>query len=591
NTSFQSREISPHIITEDQPFKSSVSKGETNHSMSQTNNPHSLGRIKIMTSLKRSSKLFRTLSSKCITRQESVRNSSWGSAGAESVEASLAVETTEDLQTTNSNITIPTKMFSTSSSCESSSESDDDSTANIDSIDESHGQSSSSAHHFSPIAPIEEALVELGRNPSQEKLARVAGQRAKVQIENCLSRKNGNPLSCPEHFRAVPEYSKSDLIIGKHLGKGSFSDAFEITLVMDAESRRNDADDLDAIFAGLETEFAGVAVSSCSFKGTTSVKNGRSRPTATRRNSICVGSNKAGPVISSVGRKHGERSVTLVMKCLRPKIRSNPEQFLIGVDDLIQETAILASLDHPNIVKLHGRASGDLTEAFQKLDDGYFILLDRLQHTLEDRIDHWKQIHPAGGGSAAPLMNQVSATSQLADALDYLHGKKIIFRDLKPANVGFDYSGALKLFDFGLAVGIPDDPNHFLYEPCGTPRYMAPEVAFQKGYGLEADVYSFGILAWEIFALKKPFSSIKTSKEFRDAVFVKGKRPKVGKHWSRVLKDLVSSSWEYNPDERPSMELVKIMTKAFLREMSKNDTNATDGPKQKKMFKRLTWDI
>mmetsp|Transcript_5355 Transcript_5355/g.10989 ORF Transcript_5355/g.10989 Transcript_5355/m.10989 type:complete len:588 (+) Transcript_5355:95-1858(+) len=585
----------PRTITELRPFQNSTYSEETDQqARSQPNNPHRLSR-KIMPSLRRSSVLLRTLSSTSKIHQASARSSGCNSSAA--VAATLGGVLGEDLHKTNSTIVMPTKTISSSCSCESSSESNEDDTANIDSKDESFDQSTSSVHNFSPIVSLESVLEDLGRNPSPEKLARVAGQRAKDQIENCLSGKNGNPLSCPEKFRAVPEYFKSDLIIGKFLGKGTFSDAFEITLVMEddkpitSESLSNDADDLETIFAGLETKFTGVAVSSSSFKGTTPAKNGGGQPAITRRNSICVGSNKAGPVTSSVGRKHCERSVTLVMKCLRPKIRSDPEQFLIGVDDLIHETAILASLDHPNIVKLHGRASGDLTKAFQKLDDGYFILLDRLQHTLEDRIDHWKQIHPAGGGSAAPLLSQVSATCQLAEVLDYLHGKNIIYRDLKPSNVGFDSSGTVKLFDFGLAAGIPDDRNHMLYEPCVTPRYMAPEVALVKGYGLKADVYSFGILAWEIFTLKKPFSSIKTSREFRDAVFVKGKRPKLGKTWSIGLKELVSSCWEINPDERPGMDLVKTMMNAFLREMSKNDTYAVNAPRPRKMFKRLTWDI
>jgi serine/threonine protein kinase len=94
----------------------------------------------------------------------------------------------------------------------------------------------------------------------------------------------------------------------------------------------------------------------------------------------------------------------------------------------------------------------------------------------------------------------------------YLHNKMIVFRDLKPANTGFDSRGVLKLFDFGFAlctaaptVKLDDGKEpHLLYDKCGTPRYMAPEVGLEMGYCFTADVHSFGILLWRICALKKP---------------------------------------------------------------------------------------
>ena len=80
----------------------------------------------------------------------------------------------------------------------------------------------------------------------------------------------------------------------------------------------------------------------------------------------------------------------LAMKCLRPQIRSDAEQFIIGVEDLVHETLLLASLDHPNIIKLRGRSGECISNSF-RLSDGFFILLDRLTDTLEDRIIRWKK--------------------------------------------------------------------------------------------------------------------------------------------------------------------------------------------------------
>lgn len=308
---------------------------------------------------------------------------------------------------------------------------------------------------------------------------------------------------------------------------------------------------------------------------------------------------------SSLSRpKRSERRLTLAMKCLRPQIRSNAEQFLIGVEDLVHETAMLASLEHPHIVKLYGRAGtkqgedGDMSKSVYdsfKLSDGYFILLDRLKDTLDDRILRWKKMQ---GKSSNPTMAQVKTAMSVADALAYLHGLNIVFRDLKPANVGFDSMGVLKLFDFGFAVGIDephknaegsissaDSDDGLLYEKCGTPRYMAPEVGLGLGYGLPCDVYSFGILLWEICSLTKPFAKVKSAAEFHRVVFEKGTRPKIGKSWPIALKDLIASCWGETIDDRPSMAHCKSILAAHVRELQRNPQ---PGGRKRGMLRRLT---
>ena len=100
----------------------------------------------------------------------------------------------------------------------------------------------------------------------------------------------------------------------------------------------------------------------------------------TLRGSICIGTlSLQGPAAASGERR--TRKMPVAMKCLRPQIRSNAEQFLIGVEDLVHETAVLASLSHPHIIKLHGRARGTADNSL-RLSDGYFILIDRLRGKL-----------------------------------------------------------------------------------------------------------------------------------------------------------------------------------------------------------------
>jgi len=205
-------------------------------------------------------------------------------------------------------------------------------------------------------------------------------------------------------------------------------------------------------------------------------------------------------ILSRPSQKHNKHKVILAMKCLRPQIRPNADQFQVGIQDLVHETAILASLDHTNIIKIHGRADGRDSNSFL-LGDGFFILLDKLTETLEERIHRWNDL---SYGKAAPSLSQVNAACSIADAMSYLRSKRIVFRDFKPANVGFDSTGVMKLFDFGFAICMDDSPrcqsmcndepwdykkSSLLYDRCSTPRYMVPEVELELGHSLPSDVY------------------------------------------------------------------------------------------------------
>jgi len=529
-------------------------------------------------------------------------------------------------------------------------------------------------------------LERLGDRPSKQELANIAAIRAKEYIEEVLETNVTN--SNRATWDGIPQYTKRDLLVGQYLGKGTFSDVFEVIATVEEEKKmpsreswKEDGKDLDAL---LENKFngsfkslgsSGISKGSdrtsskerkenakkgtaidVSWKEETAddldkeidamfghiVKNeedldkeidamfGTGNPSSTSRatpktstpteasavesfrpqktnrrrrgrhnsdslgQSVCLGTHDRRQ--SSSSSQTTTRRVIMAMKCLRPQIRSDADQFLIGVEDLVSETAMLASLHHPNIVKLHGRAGGCVSS------DGYFILLDRLQDTLDDRIQRWKK---ANHSKDPPGLSQIRSATAIADALSYLHSKRIVFRDLKPANVGFDSAGTLKLFDFGFATRIDDesadeendsvcggsdnsvDASNLLYDKCGTPRYMAPEVGLEEGYALPADVYSFGILLWEICALKKPFGQVRTADEFQRTVFERGTRPKLSKHWPEVLKKLTVICWSAFPRERPEMSLVKSMLAAHARELSSRNGGGQNHLR-KSIYRRLT---
>lgn len=89
--------------------------------------------------------------------------------------------------------------------------------------------------------------------------------------------------------------------------------------------------------------------------------------------------------------------------------------------------------------------------------------------------------------------------------LEALHERSIVYRDLKPENVMLDHQGYVKLVDFGLAKRLEDSPH--TYTCSGTPHYMAPEVIAGHGYGTECDIWSLGVIFFELVCGRLPFGA------------------------------------------------------------------------------------
>ncbi|NWZ47430.1 KGP2 kinase, partial [Haliaeetus albicilla] len=93
----------------------------------------------------------------------------------------------------------------------------------------------------------------------------------------------------------------------------------------------------------------------------------------------------------------------------------------------------------------------------------------------------------------------------VVEGLEYLHGRGIVYRDLKPENLMLDQSGYVKLVDFGFAKELGRGEKTYSF--CGTPEYLAPEMLRQEGHDFAVDFWMLGILTFELLVGRPPFHS------------------------------------------------------------------------------------
>jgi len=188
---------------------------------------------------------------------------------------------------------------------------------------------------------------------------------------------------------------------------------------------------------------------------------------------------------------------TYAMKHLKARLLKQGENFRLAAAELAVEAHMLASFDHPNVMQIRGWAANGVASYTDGRHDSFFLLLDRLDETLDQRIATWQKqplpsqhvmASPHSGNIVSDLLRRfsISAVSEdpaitheqammqkqqardleslhlekvgicveIASALAYLHSKGVIFRDLKPNNIGFLH-GRVQLFDFGLSRELP----------------------------------------------------------------------------------------------------------------------------------------
>jgi len=154
--------------------------------------------------------------------------------------------------------------------------------------------------------------------------------------------------------------------------------------------------------------------------------------------------------------------------------------------------------------------------------------------------------------------------------------------------LGFSIDGTVKVFDFGLAkvienASVDSDQSYTMSGETGSLRYMAPEVADGLPYNGSVDVYSFGIILWELTAGKKPFEGL-NRELFYERIVHGGERPPLSRKFPADLSKLVNECWDASPSNRPRFrDIVSRMEKMYEVERER-----VGGKKKKKMLPKIT---
>ena len=368
-------------------------------------------------------------------------------------------------------------------------------------------------------------------------------------------------------------FHRHEIKVGELVGTGSFSEVYEISSFDLINDNENTYVDGAAVKRRLSNSF---------LKSSTSKQSPQLGPSRIRkRDDILVKHNKN----SQEQRTGANFQSRYVIKHLAEKLQEDPKLFKRAVRDMTNEAALMQAINHPHIARLCGMAFNGAAALADGKHDSFFLVLDRLYETLDSRIEAWNRDKIQQGPSYylestandSRLALKANYAWQIASALEYLHERRIIFRDLKPQNLGFkeihpDHPerDVLSLFDFGLARNLPAESKAnkdgmFLMSLVGTRRYMAPEVVLTKTYNVLADTYSWALVFFEMVTQQRPYDGIQRN-EHKEYICRQGKRPKLYSYYSlpQELETMLRLAWAQDITRRLSMSEVCNTLKTFL---------------------------
>ncbi|XP_063986670.1 serine/threonine-protein kinase mos-like [Diachasmimorpha longicaudata] len=202
-------------------------------------------------------------------------------------------------------------------------------------------------------------------------------------------------------------------------------------------------------------------------------------------------------------------------------------------DEMIRAERNAASLAHSNIIRIFGVEEGQICS---------LVTMELCGTSLQDKLDEME----------LDRIERINTWLAISCALDFCHSSGIVHADVKPKNVLIAADGQLKLADFGNSVLIEEKCSREKLR--GTPGYVAPEVIKGSSPSPTSDIYSLGILAWQLLSREFPFSNYHP----HTILYLTGKgvRPTdegLVDECRGSYKSLYRESWSQSPEYRPAL--------------------------------------
>ncbi|CAN6688198.1 unnamed protein product [Malus baccata var. baccata] len=226
----------------------------------------------------------------------------------------------------------------------------------------------------------------------------------------------------------------------------------------------------------------------------------------------------------------------VAIKVLKPEC-VNPDM----LKDFAQEVYIMRKVRHKNVVQFIGACTKhpSLCIVTEYMSGGSV----------------YDYLHKQRGVFKLPSLLKVAI--DVSKGMTYLHQNNIIHRDLKAANLLMDENEVVKVADFGVAR--VKSQSGVMTAETGTYRWMAPEVIEHKPYDHKADIFSFGVVLWELLTGKLPYEYL-TPLQAAVGVAQKGLRPTIPKNAPPKLAELLEKCWQQDPASRPDFsEIIEIL--------------------------------
>ncbi|KAM6163278.1 proto-oncogene tyrosine-protein kinase receptor Ret isoform 7-T7 [Rhynchocyon petersi] len=242
--------------------------------------------------------------------------------------------------------------------------------------------------------------------------------------------------------------------------------------------------------------------------------------------------------------------------------------------DLLSEFNLLKQVNHPHVIKLHGACSQD---------GPLFLIVEYAKYgSLRGFLRESRKVGPSyvgSGGSRNPsyldnpderaltMGDLISFAWQISRGMQYLAEMKLVHRDLAARNVLVAEGRKMKISDFGLSRDVYEEDSYVKRSKGRIPvKWMAIESLFDHIYTTQSDVWSFGVLLWEIVTLGgNPYPGIPPERLFN--LLKTGYRMERPDNCSEEMYSLMLQCWKQEPDKRPvfsdiSKDLEKMMVKS-----------------------------